>query len=112
MTCEPLLSEYCDDPDMQELLEEFRGRFADTTRLLREALNQEDLEVIRRLAHQYRGSGEGYGYPAISACGARLEEVAKQARAVDATVLEAAEELLWVFLRAQATPPYAQATPM
>lgn len=111
MICEPLLSEFRDDADMQELLDEFVGRFADTCRQLRGALDQGDLEVIRRLAHQYKGSGDGYGYPEISACGARLEEVAKRACAVDPSVLEATEKLIGGFLRAQAGHPGSSSRP-
>ena len=44
---------------------------------MQEALNAEDLEALRRSAHQLKGSGGGYGYPVLTKRAAELEDFAK-----------------------------------
>jgi histidine phosphotransfer protein HptB len=41
---------------------------------LREALNSGDYECIRSLGHNLKGTGTGYGFPALSAIGKELEQ--------------------------------------
>lgn len=45
---------------------------------MREALDNDDYETIRFIGHNMRGSGEGYGFSAISDIGAALERAANQ----------------------------------
>ena len=45
---------------------------------MREALDNGDYEAIRFIGHNMKGSGEGYGFSAISEIGAALEQAAKQ----------------------------------
>lgn len=40
------------------------------------ALGRGDFEVIARIGHNMRGNGESYGFPEVSAIGARLETAA------------------------------------
>jgi HPt (histidine-containing phosphotransfer) domain-containing protein len=40
------------------------------------ALARDDFETIARIGHNMRGNGESYGFPEVSALGARLEAAA------------------------------------
>ena len=68
-----MLSEFADDEDMQPLIEEFLSELAPKTRQLRALAAAGDLHELGRLAHQLKGSGGGYGYPAITRTAADLE---------------------------------------
>ena len=37
------------------------------------SVDSNDRNVVRHLAHQFKGSGEGYGFPEITRAGAALE---------------------------------------
>ncbi|MCU0896709.1 MAG: Hpt domain-containing protein [Burkholderiales bacterium] len=54
-------------------LERRRG---DTAAILA-AVEGGDFEAARRLGHQLKGSGGGYGFPEITRLGAEIEEAAK-----------------------------------
>lgn len=45
---------------------------------LKEALEKQDFEQIRTLAHRMKGSGGGYGFDEITEIGRAMEEAAKQ----------------------------------
>jgi len=55
---------------------------------LRESLERQDLESVRRMGHDWKGSGTGYGLPAVSETGAAIEQAA-----VDADVDEIRRQL-------------------
>lgn len=58
---------------------------------MRAALARADFEAIALLAHRMKGTGQGYGFSAISGIGARLE---KAAQAQDApSVADCLDEL-------------------
>ena len=46
--------------------------------LYNEAMNCGDLDTIRKLAHKMKGTGSGYGFPALTAFGADIERDAIQ----------------------------------
>lgn len=70
---EPIRSIYADDPDMQELVEEFVSELPERARRLEEILDEADLVELQRLAHQLKGAGGGYGFPQITEAAAALE---------------------------------------
>jgi histidine phosphotransfer protein HptB len=72
MSDEPLRSRYADDPEMQELLDEFTAGLEETSRRLEQAVGAQDQETLLRLSHQLKGTGGGYGYPAISEAAAEV----------------------------------------
>lgn len=78
MSDQPLISEYADDPVMTELVADFIDGLVETCRRLREYIEAGDVTEIRRIGHQMKGAGAGYGYPSLTDAGAALE------RAVDA----------------------------
>jgi diguanylate cyclase (GGDEF)-like protein len=70
----PLISSFADDPEMTEIVGLFVGGLASRMAALRDALHAGDIEVMRRLAHQLRGAGAGYGFASITDAAARLED--------------------------------------
>jgi CheY-like chemotaxis protein len=68
-----VVSVYADDPEMVELVGAFVATLPDKRRALAAAARDPDLEPLRRLAHQLKGSGGGYGFPTLSAAAARVE---------------------------------------
>jgi HPt (histidine-containing phosphotransfer) domain-containing protein len=76
---EPLISEFGTDPEMADVLVKFRERLrTQTIEDLRAAAAAMDLELLGRVAHQLKGAGGGYGFPAISAAAEQLERVVRE----------------------------------
>lgn len=66
------------DPEIANLIPGYiENRRKDIIRM-REALDKGDYETINFIGHSMRGSGEGYGFSAISVIGTVLEQAAKQ----------------------------------
>ncbi|MAG94550.1 MAG: hypothetical protein CMJ48_12505 [Planctomycetaceae bacterium] len=72
-----LLSTWSDDEDMLGLLEMFVGALPERIAAIEQALEQEDLPALASLSHQMKGSAGGYGFPAITAAAAELEDGVK-----------------------------------
>ncbi|MBT3202319.1 MAG: hypothetical protein HN350_20660, partial [Phycisphaerales bacterium] len=83
---EAIQSEYVDDPDLADIIDEFVAGLPDTFSRMREAMANNHYERLRRLAHQLKGSGGGYGYPQLTD-GARIMEDAAEAKDVEAAIL-------------------------
>lgn len=60
-----------------ELVPGYLERREAEIRILEEALAAGDLPVIQRIAHNMKGTGAGYGFPAITAIGRAMEAAAK-----------------------------------
>lgn len=97
---EPLLSEFADDPEMAVLVEEFLSGLAATCEGLRQSLSSADLPSIRRIGHQMKGAGGGYGFPSLTAAGAALQEAVESDAAVSENVRERAGQFLELCARA------------
>lgn len=102
MNAAPLASLFDHEPEMQELLTEFRAGLEESAEQLAKLLEQQDLEGLRRLGHQMKGAGGGYGFPEITDAGAKLEDAVKNDQAVSENVRSAAAELADLFHRARA----------
>jgi len=63
----PLRSTFADDPEMAALVREYILGLPAYVSQLNEALRHEDFDALQKLAHQFTGSGGGYGFPAITA---------------------------------------------
>jgi len=61
------------DKDLEVIVTRFLGRKRGELPLLRDSLRSRDFETIRRLGHDLKGAGEGFGFPDLSAIGAQLE---------------------------------------
>ena len=68
-----LTSLFADDPDMTELLTEFCQDLGVHAQTLEAALDCDDLVRLRRVAHQLKGAGGGYGFPQITEAAAEVE---------------------------------------
>ena len=72
-----LRSEFADDPEMMELIETFVEKLPEKVQLMRAALTHRQLGELQRLAHQLKGAGGSYGYPALTDVAKRIEDAAR-----------------------------------
>ena len=91
------------DPDIQDLVPRFLENQRDNATLVLELVNQHDFESVRRIGHNMKGTGKGYGFEIISSHGAALENAASHSRADDVTRVakELAEYLSAVLWKAR-----------
>ncbi|MBT3199294.1 MAG: hypothetical protein HN350_05210, partial [Phycisphaerales bacterium] len=83
---EAIQSEYADDPDLADIIDEFVASLPDAFSKMREAMANNHHEGLRRLAHQLKGAGGGYGYPQLTDAARVLEDAAK-AEDIEAAIL-------------------------
>ena len=76
-TTQPIESEFADDPDFAEIIDQFVAGLTDKVESMQQALANADFETLQRLAHQLKGAGGSYGYPALTDSAKVLEEAAK-----------------------------------
>jgi CheY-like chemotaxis protein len=64
------------DPDILDLVPRFvENQKAAATRVV-ELARSGDFDSVRRIGHNMKGTGKGYGFDVVSACGASLEQAA------------------------------------
>ena len=68
-----LLSDFHQDADMRPIVVMFLNEIPTRIETLRKFLESEDRPQFRRVVHQIKGAGGGYGFPPISDAAARLE---------------------------------------
>jgi HPt (histidine-containing phosphotransfer) domain-containing protein len=64
------------EKDLEALVQRFLARKREDLDRVRIALATQDYETIRRIGHDLKGAGEGFGFPELSAFGAALERAA------------------------------------
>jgi HPt (histidine-containing phosphotransfer) domain-containing protein len=69
----PLRSEFADDPEMSELVEQFVRELPSRLLALEAVWRAGDAQSLRRMAHQLKGAGSGYGFPGVSEAAADVE---------------------------------------
>jgi CheY-like chemotaxis protein len=74
---EALLSQLAGDPDVAGILDPFVARLDPQARAMHGALAQGRYADLQRAAHQMKGAGGSYGYPALTEAAKALEEAAK-----------------------------------
>ncbi len=74
-----ITSEYADDSDLAEVIDEFIAGLGDQVVAMRQALANGHFEEFRRLSHQLKGAGGSYGFPCLTDVAKKLEELAKAA---------------------------------
>jgi len=74
---------------VSEFVDGLMARFA----ALAAAHESADLEQVAKMAHQLKGSGGGYGYPAVTSAAAKVEQLARQPNAAPEQCIEAINEL-------------------
>lgn len=87
----PLQSAYAGDPEMAELVGMFVRELPVRLEAFVGAWRAGDREALCRMAHQLRGSGAGYGFPALSRAAADLESAL---RGLDGSAAGAATEAI------------------
>jgi HPt (histidine-containing phosphotransfer) domain-containing protein len=65
------------DRDLEDLIPRFMDNRQNDIVTIRNAVEQEDYETVRSLAHCLKGCGAGYGFNEITEIGATLEQAAK-----------------------------------
>ncbi len=70
-------SRFAADPEMAGLIEGFVGRLPGVLAAMSMALANNAHDELKRLAHQLKGAGGGYGYPTLTEQASRLEDAAK-----------------------------------
>lgn len=70
-------SEFADDPDLADIIDDFVAGLPETVSAMREALANNHHEGLQRLAHQLKGAGGSYGYPQLTDAAKVLEDAAK-----------------------------------
>jgi signal transduction histidine kinase len=75
-------------PELADLAEEYLQNRCRDAEKLRAAASEHAFDIARRLGHNMKGSGAGYGFPRISELGAEIERAA--ARGDDAAIQRAA----------------------
>ena len=74
----PILSTLASDPDMSELIQLFVEEIPDRVRTLQDFWQRRDLNELKRIAHQLKGSGGGYGFATLGAAAGTLEHTLDQ----------------------------------
>ncbi len=98
----PVISEFCDDADMVELVEMFVNELPDKAAAMEKALVDRNLEELRRLSHQLKGAAGGYGFPTITDAAKVVEADAQVEDALERLAQEV-KELVSLCGRARAT---------
>ena len=73
----PIFSTFQDDIQMADLVTEFVSALPGRISEMRQAMDHGDWDSLRRLAHQMKGAGGGYGYGMLTEAAAELEWQAK-----------------------------------
>ena len=63
-------------PQMQQIIVEFVNELPGEVKKIQQLMQTPDLDAIRRVVHQLRGAGGGYGFDSISetaAAGGRID---------------------------------------
>ncbi len=64
--------------DLEDLVPEFLENRQQDVISLKEMAQGGDFDTIKRIGHNLKGSGGGYGFDEITEIGARIEEAAKE----------------------------------
>ncbi len=62
------------DPDFAEIVELFVDGLTQRLEAMQDALQANDMDCLRCLTHQLKGSGGGHGYPTLSQSASALEQ--------------------------------------
>ena len=66
-------SQFADDAEMLQLVQEFVGELPHRIEELNDAWREADAESLKRLAHRLKGASAGYGFAVLGEAAARLE---------------------------------------
>lgn len=63
-----------DDPELADIVVEFVSALPNRVQNLENAWREQAWDRLTTIAHQLKGAGGSYGYPALSALGATMEQ--------------------------------------
>lgn len=69
-----IVSEYHDDPDMIDLVQQFVEELPNRVQAMQKRLHESDRAALASLAHQLKGAAGGYGFPTITHAAGALEK--------------------------------------
>lgn len=69
---------FADDPEMVDIIEMFVREMPERIAEFRACWEKRELDRLTRLAHQLKGAGGGYGYPALGDAAGKLERTLKE----------------------------------
>ena len=75
---------------MADLVKQFVAALPARVRELEELASGQDLSELRRVIHQLKGAGGGYGYPEVTRLAAGAEEVIDAGLAIDSVAVQVA----------------------
>jgi CheY-like chemotaxis protein/HPt (histidine-containing phosphotransfer) domain-containing protein len=87
-------------PDMLAIIEGFISRLPSRVDSLRKLLDSQSLEELRRVVHQLKGAGSGYGLPQVTEYAARAEQCIKNGGTLE-KVKRDVDELVQLIRRVQ-----------
>lgn len=79
----PLISDFAGDPDMAELVEDYVMNLPLRAAAISAALAADQLDELRTLAHQVKGSAGGYGFGPITTQAAQVESLLRNQAQLD-----------------------------
>ncbi len=66
------------DPDIADEIPWYLGQVKEYTEAIEKAMGDKDFETIEDAGHRMKGSGEAFGFDAVSEMGKSLEQAAKE----------------------------------
>lgn len=63
------------DPAIKELIPEFLDNSREQASLMEKALEKKDFVTVKRIAHNFKGNGSGYGFDKITEKGREIESM-------------------------------------
>ena len=103
----PVVSILSGDPDMLELIQLFVDEIPERARSLRDFWERKEFAELRRIAHQLKGAGGGYGFPTLGNAAGTLERqlnIAMESQTPDLTsIARQVDELLSLCNRVRTT---------
>ncbi len=67
---------YLDDPEFQELIQQYIDYLKETLPELKANIEKRDFPALRKYGHNMKGSGGGYGFANLTELGKKMEAAA------------------------------------
>lgn len=69
----PIRSEFSNDPDMKEIVEMYVQEMPERVGKLQELWAAQQMDELKRLAHQLKGASGGYGFGTVGSAAGKVE---------------------------------------
>ncbi len=78
VTPHKLKNSFADDPEMQAAIAEFTALLPRRVALMKKLIAEHNVQELRRVVHQMKGSGGGYGFDAITQVATQVDAALTQ----------------------------------